>query len=153
MVKMIAKGHKFYMGLYSEIFRNLLVRIHGCHFLSFLGVLYFKLIPKYCNVWYEGNLHISQWSDTGPSWPSCPLWNNGINSGVNVNEPGAHIYQENDGIVFLYLQMNKFSQFGNLSLIIFLNGLIMTLFFPTLSLSLSQKWYSFSFEQIVKMLS
>ena len=25
----------------------------------------------YCNVWYEGNLHINQWSDTGPSWPSC----------------------------------------------------------------------------------
>ena len=28
-VKLIAKGHKFYMGLYSEIFRNLPVRIHG----------------------------------------------------------------------------------------------------------------------------
>ena len=29
---MIAKGHKFYMGLYVEIFRNLLVRIHDCQF-------------------------------------------------------------------------------------------------------------------------
>ena len=36
-----------------------------------LGVLCFKLIPKYCNVWYEGILHISQWSNTGSSWPSC----------------------------------------------------------------------------------
>ena len=25
----------------------------------------------YCNVWYEGISRISQWSDTGPSWPSC----------------------------------------------------------------------------------
>ena len=27
-VKLIAKGHKFYMGLYSEMFRNLLVTKH-----------------------------------------------------------------------------------------------------------------------------
>ena len=27
-VKMIAKGYKFYMGLYSEVFRNLLVAKH-----------------------------------------------------------------------------------------------------------------------------
>ena len=28
-------------------------------------------IPKYCNAWYEGISRISQWSDIGPSWPSC----------------------------------------------------------------------------------
>ena len=28
-------------------------------------------IPKYCNVWCEWIIHISQWNDTGPSWPSC----------------------------------------------------------------------------------
>ena len=31
----------------------------------------FKPIPKYCNVWCKGILRISQWGDTGPSWPSC----------------------------------------------------------------------------------
>ena len=36
-----------------------------------LGVLCFRPIPKYCYVWYEGISCISQWSDTGPSWPSC----------------------------------------------------------------------------------
>ena len=41
------------------------------NFSPFLGVLNFKPIPKYCNVLYEGILCISQWSDTGPSWPSC----------------------------------------------------------------------------------
>ena len=62
------------MGLYSEIFRNLLVTKHlnyGYQFKSVLGVLCFNPIPKYCNVWYEGIFRISQWSDTGPSWPSC----------------------------------------------------------------------------------
>ena len=66
-VKLIAEGHKSYMGLYSEIFRNLK---YGYQFYSFLGILCFKPIPKYCNVWYEGILRISQWSNTGPSWPS-----------------------------------------------------------------------------------
>ena len=41
------------------------------NFSPVLGVLSFKAIPKYCNVWYEGILSISQWSDTEPSWPSC----------------------------------------------------------------------------------
>ena len=43
------------------------------NFSPVLGVLCFKPIPKYFNVWYEdeGILRISQWSDTGPSWPSC----------------------------------------------------------------------------------
>ena len=36
--------------------------------------LCFKPIPKYCNAWYEGLSCISQWSDTGPSWPSCFWW-------------------------------------------------------------------------------
>ena len=29
---------------------------------------------QYCHVWYEGILHIKQWSDTGPLWPSCFLY-------------------------------------------------------------------------------
>ena len=37
------------------------------NFSPVLGVLCFKPIPKYCNVWYVGILCISQWSDTGPS--------------------------------------------------------------------------------------
>ena len=41
------------------------------NFSPVLGVLCFKGIPKYCNVWYERILRISKWSDTGPSWPSC----------------------------------------------------------------------------------
>ena len=32
---MIAKGNKFYMGLYSEIFRNLLVAKHKNHGFQF----------------------------------------------------------------------------------------------------------------------
>ena len=41
------------------------------NFSSVLGVLCFKPIPKYCDVWCEGTLHICQWSDTGLSWSSC----------------------------------------------------------------------------------
>ena len=58
------------MGLFSEIFGNLLFTKHSNYdyqFQSFLGVLCFKPISKYCNVWYEKILRISQWSDTGPS--------------------------------------------------------------------------------------
>ena len=36
---MIAKGYKFYMGLYSEIFRNLLVAKHKKYGFQFYGVL------------------------------------------------------------------------------------------------------------------
>ena len=53
---------------------NLLVTKHkNCiyQFKSLLVVLCCKPIPKYCNFWYEGISHIGQWSDTGPSWPSC----------------------------------------------------------------------------------
>ena len=39
------------------------------NFSPVLGVLCFKPIPKYCNVWYEGILLISLWSNTGLSWP------------------------------------------------------------------------------------
>ena len=45
-VELIANGHKFYMSLYSEIFRNLLVTKHlnyGYQFQSFLGALFFKI--------------------------------------------------------------------------------------------------------------
>ena len=59
-VEMIAKGDNFYLGLYGEIFRNLLVakrKYYVYQFRSMLGVLCFKPIPT--------------WSDTGPSWPSC----------------------------------------------------------------------------------
>ena len=38
----------------------------------------FKSIPKYCNVWYEEISRISQWSDTGPSWPSCFVFSNSL---------------------------------------------------------------------------
>ena len=41
------------------------------NFSPVLGVLCFKLIPKYCDVWCEGTLRICQWSDTGLSWSSC----------------------------------------------------------------------------------
>ena len=44
---MISKDNKFYMGLFSEIFRNLFVRTHGYQFQSFFGVLCFKQIPMY----------------------------------------------------------------------------------------------------------
>ena len=59
------------------------------NFSLFLGVLCFKPIPKYFNVWYEGNLHISQWSDTGPSWPSCSFSSGGSYSrGGDYNRRG-----------------------------------------------------------------
>ena len=86
---MTANGHKFYTSLCSEIFQNLFVRIHGYQFYSFLGVLCFKPIPKYFNVWYEGNLQISQWSDTGPSWPSCKNLSN------DQDKPSPSISGEN----------------------------------------------------------
>ena len=38
----------------------------GEHFRAILALLFLKPIPKYCNVWYEGFLRISQLSDTGP---------------------------------------------------------------------------------------
>ena len=44
------------------------------NFSPVLGVLRFKSFPKYCNVWYEGILRVSQWSHTGPSWLSCFLF-------------------------------------------------------------------------------
>ena len=37
-VELIAKGHKFYMGLYSEIFRNLVVRTDCYQFLPPLAI-------------------------------------------------------------------------------------------------------------------
>ena len=40
------------------------------NFSPVLGVLCFTLIPKNYNVCNEGIIHISQWSNTGPSWPS-----------------------------------------------------------------------------------
>ena len=45
-------------------------RTIATNFSPVLRVFSFKPIPKYCNVWCEGNSSISQWSDTGPSWPS-----------------------------------------------------------------------------------
>ena len=72
-VEMIAKGYKFYMGLYSEIFRNLLVAKRKNYGFQLLGVLCLKAIPMYWNVWYEWISGISKWSDTGPSWPSSPF--------------------------------------------------------------------------------
>ena len=80
------------MRLCSEIFGNL-VRTPGYQFYSFLGVLCFKAILKYCNVWYEEILHISQWSDTGPSWPSCFIlcpW------GQNWPHPGCHKLEQSE---------------------------------------------------------
>ena len=47
------------------------IRTIATNFSPVLGVLRSKPVPKYCNVWYERCLCFSQWSDTGPSWPSC----------------------------------------------------------------------------------
>ena len=49
-----------------DIFLILNIRTITTNFSSVLRVLCFKPIPKYCNIWYEGILRISQWSDKGP---------------------------------------------------------------------------------------
>ena len=46
-----------------EIFLLFNIRTMTTNFSPLLGVLCFKPIPKYCDVWYEGILHISRWSD------------------------------------------------------------------------------------------
>ena len=51
------------------MFLFLNIRTMATNFSPVLGVLCFKPIPKYCNVWYEGILLISLWSNTLPSWP------------------------------------------------------------------------------------
>ena len=71
-VELIAKGYKFYMDLYSEIFRNPLVAKHknyGYHS-PCKGSYVLNQFPS--NVMFGMNgFHVSAWSDTGPSWPSC----------------------------------------------------------------------------------
>ena len=55
------------MGFHSEIFRNLINEEPGLRIL----VLSHALLAEYRNAWHVGILRMSQWSDTGPSWPSC----------------------------------------------------------------------------------
>ena len=57
-VELIAKDKKFNMGLFRNIFRNLFVRTT-----NFSPSSESYVLNKYPS--------IGQWSDTGPSWPSC----------------------------------------------------------------------------------
>ena len=59
-VELIAKDNKFYIGLFSEYFEIFLLELMATNFIPSSGSYVLHKFPS-----------ISQWSDTGPSWPSC----------------------------------------------------------------------------------